>query len=498
MFRNKQIICVEYDDLSHDQEREIFQVRAVRRAALSLIDIPQRGSNSEFRSHLQVRHGCITSSWPNDTWSSTERMQAICGPWPDLVREIQQCHFNQDGFASNIDWDRTRGRDFSCIASILHLIFHHSKSGKMTFPGAPQVEKLLQQRDVIGEETKGDIMLTFEILCRLVKDEALSSCFKAQSRLSPVEMIMTGYFIYDKRNDLSLPGMSCVIERMRAHVRKKHTDVRANGTVAKTIWSFVHKRATLQGLPKDDPLPAAQRLGLEAKEALLAKKDAAIRSAKIPRKRKHADTDTEASSSKTKKGDADSEPPSKMRKCESPPVDEQKAKRTGSGVTVTKRAAGTSGTAKKPVVGAKSSSSADVKGAKASTAASTSRTKAKPKVEPKTEPSAQTARRRSANPRRIDSPASPEVARTQATRSPAKRRPTHAASTTLDRLAALRAAQAGDAPTSAGPSTISGDPSTTSAGQGSSASAGPSRPSVPPQNTASRSSTPASDRKSVV
>ena len=403
----------------------------------------------------------------------TERMQAICGPWPDLVRQIQELHFNPVTFGSNIDLDRTRGRDFSCIASILYLIHNH-KRVKMTFPGTPQVEKLLAQKDIIPKQTSDDILQTFAILCRLVTDPSLCGCFKSPARVSPVEMIMTGYLVYIKRNDLSLSGLSCVIERMRANVRKRHADVRANGTVAKTIWSYIQKTTTMRGLPTDDLIPAARRIGLDAREADLAEKERARETKSSPKTRKR----------KLTAQDSDNEPLKKVRKCDTAPVQEQKAKRTGSCVTVNRTTSGSgTATAKKPVVTSKSSTAVDdkrgVKKTSASAAASAS-SSAKAVVKPKVEPTTQ-KRRKPANPRRVTSPASPEVARTQS-RSPKKsagRKAVTAVSGPNDRLAALRAAKAEAATTS---SSVARAHSAAAQGSSSSASAGPSRPTAPSQS----------------
>jgi hypothetical protein len=61
-----------------------------------------------------------TSKDPSDI---VERMQAITGPWPNFVHEIQSQVLRDDGFGnSSFDWGRARGRDLHGLASIVYLI----------------------------------------------------------------------------------------------------------------------------------------------------------------------------------------------------------------------------------------------------------------------------------------------------------------------------------------------------------------------------------------
>lgn len=92
-FANKQITCVEYDCLTDDQEREIFQ-----RVQLGVALTP------------------------------AERMQAITGPRASVIREVQSKVIGEEGFGDNLDWGRARGRDFQCLASIVYLIENHPQS----------------------------------------------------------------------------------------------------------------------------------------------------------------------------------------------------------------------------------------------------------------------------------------------------------------------------------------------------------------------------------
>ena len=89
----------------------------------------------------------------------TERMQALTGPWATLVRDIKNKIIGENGFGQFVAWDRSRGREFSCIATILHLIGQKKK----VFPGTPQIEKLLTQEDPVPAKFKEAAFQTFKI-----------------------------------------------------------------------------------------------------------------------------------------------------------------------------------------------------------------------------------------------------------------------------------------------------------------------------------------------
>ncbi|KAI8976365.1 hypothetical protein BD414DRAFT_446482 [Trametes punicea] len=202
-FANKQIVCVEYEDLSDDQEREIFQ-RVQLGVALTI----------------------------------AERMQAIPGPWPTLIREVQSIVLGDEGFGEDLDWGHDRGRDFSCLASIIHLIDKHPV---ITFPTPARLEKWLSVATPVPTRTREAVLETFQIFITLVRDKKYNTAFSKPSRVSPIEFIMTGVLIHRFRKTHSLIQLSSAIWLMRADVRKKHVDIRSNSKVTKTLFEFIDK-----------------------------------------------------------------------------------------------------------------------------------------------------------------------------------------------------------------------------------------------------------------
>ncbi|KAF7791991.1 hypothetical protein EIP86_003018 [Pleurotus ostreatoroseus] len=250
-FSAKQIVCVEYEELTDDQEREIFQ-----------------------RVQLGV------------PLTPAERMQAICGPWPDLVREIQATVLKEDGFVQSLEWDRSRGREFQCLSSVLYLLDNHTSSAALKFPGTPQLERMLQQTTPVSTTLKDHMFRTFRIWEVLVRDPEHSQCFQKLSRLSPCEYIMTAVLIHMKCAEFSLAQLSAAILKMREDVRRRHVDVRQNAKVSKTMYSFIKKLRAAQ-LPADSTeIPAIAALNLLLEDLRKAKK--------ATKRKRAADSDDES------------------------------------------------------------------------------------------------------------------------------------------------------------------------------------------------------------
>lgn len=207
-------------------------------------------------------------------------MQAISGPWPDLLRSIQSDILGDDGFGEALEWGHARGRDFQCLATIVYLLQPGGQS--KTFPGAAQLDKWLQSgTSVPDSKLRADIFLTFKIFLRLAKDPKYHVCFQKPLRVSPIEFTMTGVLIYTFKDKLSFAQLSSAISKMREDVRSKHVDVRANGRVTKTMQMFISriKPSSLTSDKKGD-VPASS----------------VIKEAKKATKRKRAETESESDS----------------------------------------------------------------------------------------------------------------------------------------------------------------------------------------------------------
>ncbi|THH15904.1 hypothetical protein EW146_g4643 [Bondarzewia mesenterica] len=212
-FTNKQIVCVEYDRITDDQEREIFQ-----RVQLGVALTP------------------------------AERMAAITGPWPSFIREIQSEVLGEEGFGSALDWGRTRGRDFQGLVAIVFMI---DKLPTFTTPVSPALDKWLQRTIAVPQKLRQDVLDTFRTFVTLVRDKRYNSAFHKPIRVSPIEFVMIGVLIHEYRTELSFTQLSSAIEMMRGDVRKKEKDVRTNTRVTKSLFQFIRNKVKPAGLKSD-------------------------------------------------------------------------------------------------------------------------------------------------------------------------------------------------------------------------------------------------------
>ncbi|KAI0296749.1 hypothetical protein B0F90DRAFT_1811280 [Multifurca ochricompacta] len=202
-FANKQIVCVEYDSLTDEQEREIFQ-----RVQLGVALTP------------------------------AERMQAIAGPWPNFIREIQSHVLGDDGFGNSFDWGRARGRDFHGLASIVYLIEHLPTSKAP--PSSQTMDRWLTRAIPVPPKLRTGVLDTFHVYRCLAQEKMYRKPFT--QRVSPIEFVMIGVMIYMKREILSLTQLSHAAEKMRADVRSVEKDVRANGRVSRLLFKFIMEK----------------------------------------------------------------------------------------------------------------------------------------------------------------------------------------------------------------------------------------------------------------
>lgn len=173
-------------------------------------------------------------------------MQAITGPWPTLIRDIQQELLGESGFDGQLDWGHARGRDFQCLTSIVYLI----DKPKASIPGAPQLEKWLQETDPVPAKFRHEIFDTFRIFGKLVRK--FGSTFHKPTKVAPVEFVIIGVLIHMYRLKLSLTQLSSAIEKMRSDVRAKHIDIRQNNKVTKTMLDFIKKKMKVSELKSDN------------------------------------------------------------------------------------------------------------------------------------------------------------------------------------------------------------------------------------------------------
>ncbi|KAJ3488586.1 hypothetical protein NLI96_g2734 [Meripilus lineatus] len=203
IFRNKQIACMEYDQLSDDNEREIFQ-----RVQLGMALTP------------------------------AEKMQAINSPTATFIRELAR-EYVTDGLADLLEWDTNRGSDFRSLTT---AVFAIQKWKSLSTPPSPaQLTTFLQQHEDLEESFCQRVRQTLAIFVALAQDKDHQKAFHISGikKVAPVEFTMTCVLISAHKDKLTLSQLGDVILQMRKDVRKVEQDIRMNGRVVKHMIAFI-------------------------------------------------------------------------------------------------------------------------------------------------------------------------------------------------------------------------------------------------------------------
>lgn len=232
------INCVEYDSLSPEHEREMFQVGF--RHFRSRIHSPN-GFFSEFNSvflfALQVRVS-INKLCPVFYSISLilDRFPAINGPWADLVRDLRNRINTTEGFEGYLDWGKARGKDFLALARIVYLAVKGTT--RANEPSSARVEAFLHSTEGNPSELRSAMVSTMDIFCRIAQNPDLGVPLTVD--LSPLEFVMAGYLIYLLRTKLTDEQLSNYIARMRGRAKEAcGEDMKFNTDNFKSILAFI-------------------------------------------------------------------------------------------------------------------------------------------------------------------------------------------------------------------------------------------------------------------
>ncbi|KAG9312693.1 hypothetical protein JVU11DRAFT_7111 [Chiua virens] len=240
LFANKQVVCIEYQDLPDSDEREIFQASIVYLTGMSHTDVARP---SEYNS-----------GWPSPP-------QVVNTPMSSFVRKIQAEYFSMGSplDAEGFDWDRSRGGDFRCITQALYVIAKYPST--FSLGAIVQLEKWLHKptikpykrttkKKVVDDDVEDDLSQdeaylervhsTFATFSKLVGDMSYHPFFlRPEWRVSPIEFVMMCLLISVEKDRMTLPELATKIGELRAHVRNEHMDIRMNNRVATTMFDFI-------------------------------------------------------------------------------------------------------------------------------------------------------------------------------------------------------------------------------------------------------------------
>ncbi|KAG7442581.1 uncharacterized protein BT62DRAFT_935886 [Guyanagaster necrorhizus] len=190
IFANKQIVCVEYSDLTDDGERDIFQ-----RVQLGVALTP------------------------------AEKLQAVSGPRVQVIRELMATHP-----LDNIPFDRSRATDFRCFVTLAHALAKYPKMNNVLIEPS-QLTKWLKADEEMSEAFRTKMEET------LVRMAEVSVPDKGKDKVSPVEVVFIGVLanaVSDGRE------LSDLVAEMRSDARAVFQGtMRLNSQVGKHMMAFV-------------------------------------------------------------------------------------------------------------------------------------------------------------------------------------------------------------------------------------------------------------------
>ncbi|TEB24117.1 hypothetical protein FA13DRAFT_1669587, partial [Coprinellus micaceus] len=207
-FEGKQIVCVEYQDITDADEREIFQ-----RVQLGMALTP------------------------------AEKLGVISSPRSNLTRSLVNTHIASGALnPSTLDWDATRGADFRCVASALWCIHRWvtDKGSLKTVPSVMQLEKWLTDEEEVGDAFERRVREAFAIFGEVVEDRKLGRVAgTVPAKVSPLEFIFTAVLIAVHKDKMGKEELAGAVGGMRRDVRERHVDVRLNSRVGKTMLDYL-------------------------------------------------------------------------------------------------------------------------------------------------------------------------------------------------------------------------------------------------------------------
>ncbi|KAF9005166.1 hypothetical protein BDQ17DRAFT_381249 [Cyathus striatus] len=212
-FDGSQITCVEYNDISEDQEREIFQ-----------------------RVQMGVSLTCA------------ERLAAINGPHARIVRSIQDYLSSANGFNDLLDWGHARNKDFQIVAQVVFLIGlteqktkNKERKAKLDVSTA-RLGPFLGRKTLITDSVETSSQSVFEIFCCIVRDKELRAVIRANEHFAPIEFVMASYLIFMYRSKMSYGQLAEAIHYLRLSIHKFNNDKRFNNLVFNHAMDYIKNR----------------------------------------------------------------------------------------------------------------------------------------------------------------------------------------------------------------------------------------------------------------
>ena len=145
----------------------------------------------------------------------------------------------EDGWLGGdaLEWDRSRGSDFRCLAQAIYCM--EKISGSLKGVTIIQLEKWLNVQEPFLPDFRAKILDAYRIFAELVQDQKLNKVFKKPAKVSPVEFTTIGLLLFFHKDTMTMAQLSAAIAKMREDVRAAYVDIRMNSRVMKTMIDFI-------------------------------------------------------------------------------------------------------------------------------------------------------------------------------------------------------------------------------------------------------------------
>lgn len=217
-FYNKEFVLTEYDNLSPEQEEDLF---------------------ARVQMGMQL--------------NSAEKMRASTGPWQELARLFV------DDFDSvySLMKDRARSKDFqltlACFSQIVECMHPTAANGTPTLKtNHTHLPKLLSNKGAVDDGIKSHLASVWTTFKDLIQADPNTftngnKYLRGVQTFAPVEMVAVTVLISvysDTRNNRLLLGD---IQAMRTAVRENFVDLRLNTSVWKWYWEYIDDLEAIRG-----------------------------------------------------------------------------------------------------------------------------------------------------------------------------------------------------------------------------------------------------------
>ncbi|KAG6886711.1 hypothetical protein C0992_002709 [Termitomyces sp. T32_za158] len=262
VFANKQVVCVEYTDVTDHDEREIFQ-----RVQLGMALTP------------------------------AEKLQVVNTPRSAFIRSLLS-HFltsstsSEDGAGSlaHFDWERNRGADYRSISQMVFCLYTFPafappgpttdakrESSLKNLGAVTTLEKFLTEPVPFARDFEENVRAALRVVGAMASDRGtiangrekmeVREVFRTPTKIAPVELVLVGLLVGSHMAEAgctsAIPGarkeskiekgereareaegrrkLAEGVRDMRAEVRETHVDIRMNARVARTMVDFVRQ-----------------------------------------------------------------------------------------------------------------------------------------------------------------------------------------------------------------------------------------------------------------